>query len=63
MMERQEEPGPLHPAKKKNVGKKRPGLLDIDSFLNKLKSTDWLKSRVCSLILPETGILRNLSVY
>lgn len=33
----------------------------MDSFLSKLKSTDWPKYRKCSLTLLETGILRDLS--
>lgn len=64
MSKSREEAGTLHPAKKKMLEKEAwfsSG--DTDSFLSKLTSTDWPKSRVYSLTLPETGILRDLRAF
>lgn len=47
---------PLHLCKEEMWG-------EVDSLLSKLKSTNWPNSRMCSLCLLETRILRNQRVY
>lgn len=49
-------PAPLHLCKEEMWGA-------VDSLLSKLKSTNWPNSRMCSLCLLETRILRNQRVY
>lgn len=56
MREGRRRPAPLHLCKEEMWG-------EVDSLLSKLKSTNWPNSRMCSLCLLETRILRNQRVY